>query len=58
MKQHPLWKPKFIQSAFVQASGFIGLCAHLLDGATYLALSAIALGIYSAAAVAENRLMK
>lgn len=53
-----LWKPKFLQSAFVQVTGAIALFAGLIDGGTYVALSTLALAVYSGATVYENKVMK
>ena len=53
-----LWKPKFIQSAFVQVTGAIALYTSLIDGGTYVALSTLALAVYSGTNVYENQAMK
>jgi len=52
-----LWRPKFIQSAFVQLSGCIALFADKIDGGTYVALSTLALSIYAVANVVEQKVM-
>jgi hypothetical protein len=52
------WKPKFLQSAFVQLSGCVALFLGFIDQGGYISLSTLALGIYAAASVTENRLMK
>jgi hypothetical protein len=49
---------KFLQCVFVQVTGAIALFTLLIDGATYVALSSLALGIYSAASVAEQKVNK
>ena len=55
--QHPLWKPKFIQTAFVQLSGCVALFIDKIDGGTYVALSTLALSVYSVANVVEQRML-
>ena len=55
-KQHWLYRPKFIQAAFVQISGCIALFTGFIDGGTYVTLSSLALSIYAAASVVENKL--
>jgi len=56
--QSNYWKPKFLQSAFVQLSGCIALFQGYIDGGTYVALSTLALSIYAAASVVENKMLK
>jgi hypothetical protein len=58
MEQHPLWKPKFLQTAFVQVVGAIGLFSGHLDQGGFVTLSTLVIGMFSAASVTENRLMK
>lgn len=53
------WKStKFQQSAFIQVTGAIALFVDKIDGATYVALSTLALSIYAVADVAQKKLMK
>ncbi len=58
MNQHPLWKPKFLITAFVQVSSCLALFAGYLDGGAYVSVSTLTLATFSAASVTENRLMK
>lgn len=46
---------KFLQSVFIQITGAFALFSGLIDGGTYVALSTIALSIYSAADVAQKK---
>jgi hypothetical protein len=46
---------KFLQSFFVQVSGIVALFFDKLDQGTYLSLSALALGIYAVADVAQKK---
>lgn len=46
---------KFLQSAFVQATGAIALFIGKIDGGTYVALSTLALSIYAVADVVAQR---
>ena len=57
-EQSPYWRPKFIQSAFVQVTGAWALFMSLIDGGTYVALSTLALAVYSGTTVYENKVMK
>jgi hypothetical protein len=47
---------KFMQAAFVQITGATALFKGIIDGGTYVALSALALSIYGASEVADKRL--
>jgi hypothetical protein len=58
LTQSPLWKPKFLSSAFVQVTGAIALFTRLIDGGTYVALSSLALGIYVAGNVSEQKVLR
>lgn len=49
---------KFVQAAFVQVTGAVALFAHIIDGGLYLALSTLALSIYSTASVTEKHVSK
>ena len=49
---------KFLQSAFVQVTGAIGLYTGHIDPGSYVALSTIALAVYGAADVADKRLSR
>lgn len=55
--QHPLWKPKFLMAAFVQVMGTVALFTHFLDGGSWIAASALALGVFTAGSVVENKAM-
>ena len=46
---------KFQQSAFVQITGAVALFMRIIDGGTYVALSALALTIYSVTNVAAQK---
>lgn len=46
---------KFQQSLFVQVTGAIALFMRIIDGGTYVALSALALTIYSVTNVAAQK---
>jgi hypothetical protein len=51
------WKStKFFQSVFIQVTGALALFCKLIDGGTYVALSTIALSIYSAADVVQRKI--
>ena len=58
MSQSPFWKPKFIQSAFVQVTGAYFVFAGLMDASGYITLSSLVLGMFTAGSVLENKLMK
>ena len=58
MEQHRFWRPKFIQTAFVQLVGAVGLFTGHLDQGGFVTLSTLVIGMFSAASVTENRLMK
>ena len=58
MNQSPWWKPKFIQTAFVQAVGAVGLFSGHLDQSAFVTLSTLIVGMFTAGSVVENRLMK
>lgn len=58
MNQHPLWKPKFLVTAFVQLSSCLALFSGHLDGGAYVAVSTLTLATFTAGSVTENRLMK
>lgn len=47
---------KFLLTAFVQGIGAIGFLRHFMDGGTYIALSTLVLGSYSAASIADKKL--
>lgn len=50
------WKStKFLQSVFVQVTGAIALFMGKIDGGTYVALSSLALTIYSVTEVADKK---
>lgn len=56
MEQSVNWKStKFVQAVFVQITGAVALFMDKIDGGTYVALSALALTIYSVADVAQKR---
>ena len=46
---------KFVQATFVHLTGAIALFLDKIDGGTYVALSALALGIYSIADVQDKK---
>jgi hypothetical protein len=46
---------KFMQSAFVQITGAIGLFVDKVDAGTYVALSTLALSIYAVADVVQRK---
>lgn len=52
------WRPKFIQSFFVQVVGALALFTGHLDQGGFVTLSTLVIGMFSAASVTENRLMK
>lgn len=59
--QHRYWKPKFIMAAFVQVTGTIALFAGIwlekpiLNGGEWIAASTLALSVFAAASVIENK---
>jgi hypothetical protein len=52
------WKPKFIQSAFVQITAFYLVLTGHLDQGGYVTLSTLVLGMFTASSVIENKAMK
>lgn len=56
--QSLFWKPKFIQSAFVQLVSTAALFTGHLDQGGYVTLSSLVLGMFTAGSVIENRLLK
>lgn len=46
---------KFLQAVFVQVTGAFALFMDKIDGGTYVALSTIALSIYSVADVVQRK---
>jgi hypothetical protein len=60
-EQHRFWKPKFYMAAFVQLSGTIAMfCGTFLDkpiltGGEWIAASTLALGVFTAGSVVENK---
>ena len=58
MIQSAFWKPKFIQSAFVQAMSSIALFTGHMDAGGYITLSSLVLGMFTAGSVVENKLLK
>lgn len=58
MDQAAWWRPKFIQTAFVQVIGSIALFTGHLDQGGYVTLSTLVIGMFTAGSVTENRLMR
>ena len=58
MEQHPFWKPKFLQTAFVQVSALFLCYTGHLDQGGYVTLSSLIVGMFTAASVVENKLLK
>lgn len=58
MNQAAWWKPKFIQTAFVQVVGAAALFSGHLDQGGFVTLSTLVIGMFTAGSVTENRLMK
>lgn len=56
--QHPMWKPKFIQTAFVQVTSFYLMLTGHLDQGGYVTLSTLIVGMFTAASVIENKVLK
>jgi hypothetical protein len=56
MTQHPLWKPKFLMTAFVMVSGTVALFAHLIADGSWVTLMNLSLATFTAASVTENKL--
>jgi len=57
--QHPLWKPKFLQSAFAQVMSSVALFTGHIGGGEFVAVTTLVLATFSAASVIENQsLMK
>jgi hypothetical protein len=56
--QHPLWKPKFIQSAFVQLMSTFALFTGHIDQGGYVTLSSLVIGMFTAGSVIENQMLK
>lgn len=56
--QHRYWKPKFHMTAFVQIMSTIALFTGHIDQGGYITVSTLALGMFTAGSVAENRLLK
>lgn len=57
-EQHPFWKPKFIQTAFVQVIGAVALFSGHLDQGGFVTLSTLIVGMFTAGSVIENKLLK
>ena len=56
--QHPLWKPKAIATGFVLITSVALCAAGKLGGGEWVAVVNLALATFSAASVAENKLLK
>lgn len=60
MKQHPqsrYWKPKFKMTAFVQVMSTIALFSGHIDQGGYITVSTLALGMFTAGSVVENKIV-
>jgi hypothetical protein len=56
MEQSINWRStKFMQAVFIQVTGAVALFLDKIDGGTYVALSTLALSIYSLADVVQKR---
>ena len=53
--QHPLWKPKLYAAAVVFLVATIALFAKFLGGGEWLSASTIALAVYTAGNIVENK---
>jgi hypothetical protein len=53
-----MWKPKFIQTAFVQVTSFYLMLTGHLDQGGYVTLSTLIVGMFTAASVIENKVLK
>lgn len=58
MNQHPLWRPKFLQTAFAQVVGAVALFTGHIDQGGFVTLSTLVIGMFTAGSVTENRLMR
>lgn len=56
--QSPFWKPKFIQTAFAQLVASGALFSGHLDQGGFVTLTTLIIGMFTAASVAENKLLK
>lgn len=56
--QSPFWKPKFLQSAFAQLAATAGLFSGHLDQGGFVTLTTLIIGMFTAASVTENKLLK
>lgn len=57
-EQHPLWKPKFILTAFAMASATLLRVADLLGPGEWVTVINLSLGTYATASVVENKVLK
>lgn len=58
MDQSPFWKPKFIQTAFAQLAGTMALFSGHIDQGGFITLTTMIVGMFTAASVTENKLLK
>lgn len=58
VKQHPLWKPKFLVTAYVLLSATALLIFGKLDGGSWVAVVNLALATFVAGSVYENKVLK
>lgn len=58
MNLSAFWKPKFIMTAFVQVSGTVFCWMGIIDQGGWITVSTLSLGMFGAASVVENRLMR
>jgi hypothetical protein len=58
MTQPEWWKPKFFQTAFAQIASTVALFTGNLDQGGFVTVTTLVIGLFSAASVVENKLMK
>lgn len=58
MDQSPFWKPKFIQTAFAQCVASVALFSGHIDQGGFITLTTMIVGMFTAASVTENKLLK
>jgi hypothetical protein len=58
VNQSPFWKPKFLQTAFAQLVASVALFSGHIDQGGFITLTTMIVGMFTAASVTENKLLK
>lgn len=56
--QSPFWKPKFLQTAFVQIVSALALFDGKLDQGGFVTISTMIFAMFTAASVIENKIIQ